>query len=48
MRTGRPKESLVLTDDERHTLERARRPKSSQRLALRARVAAACAQGQPN
>ena len=36
---GRPKAELVLTDDERDTLERwARRPKSAQALALRCRI----------
>ncbi len=44
-RTGRPKKPLVLTDDERQTLERwARRPKSAQALALRARIVLACAE----
>ena len=39
MRTGRPKKALALTEDERHTLEQwARRPKTAQRLALRARI----------
>ncbi|MGA2474769.1 MAG: IS630 family transposase, partial [Acidimicrobiales bacterium] len=36
VRPGRPTEDLVLSDDERETLERwARRPKSAQALALR-------------
>jgi transposase len=49
MRTGRPKKPLLLTDDERRTLEQwARRPKTSQRLALRSRVVLACAEGQAN
>jgi len=44
-RTGRPKKPLVLTDDERQTLERwARRPKSAQALALRARIVLAFAE----
>jgi transposase len=44
-RTGRPKKPLVLTDDERQTLERwARRPKSAQALALRARIVLTCAE----
>jgi transposase len=39
----RPKPELVLSDDERHTLTRwANRPKSTQRLALRARIVLAC------
>jgi transposase len=46
---GRPKASLVLTDEERETLERwARRPKSAQALALRCRIVLACAQGIDN
>jgi transposase len=49
MRTGRPKKPLTLTEDERRTLEQwARRPKTSQRVALRARVVLACADGLPN
>jgi transposase len=41
---ARPKPELVLSDDERRTLTRwANRPKSTQRLALRARVVLACA-----
>ncbi len=49
MRTGRPKKPLTLTEDERRTLEQwARRPKTSQRLALRSRVVLACADGLPN
>lgn len=49
MRTGRPKKLLMLTADERHTLEQwARRPKSAQRVALRARIILACADGEPN
>src|ERR1700722_1779049 len=43
---GRPKAPLVLTDEERETLERwARRPKSAQALALRCRIVLACADG---
>jgi transposase len=46
---GRPKVALKLTDDERATLQRwARRPKSLQALALRARIVLACADGLPN
>lgn len=38
-----------MTEDERRTLEqRARRPKTAQRLALRARLVLACADGLPN
>jgi transposase len=40
----RPKAELVLTDEERETLERwARRPKSAQALALRCRIVLECA-----
>ena len=46
---GRPKALLVLTDEERQTLERwARRPKSAQALALRCRIVLACARGATN
>lgn len=39
----------MLTDDERRTLEQcARRPKTAQRLALRARIVLACAEGLTN
>jgi len=49
MALGRPKAELVLTDEERETLGRwARRPKSSQQLALRARIILACGQGLNN
>jgi transposase len=49
MRTGRPKAELIVTDDERQKLEQwARRPKSTQRLALRARIVLACADGRSN
>jgi transposase len=43
---GRPKAPLVLTDDERQKLETwASRPQSTQRLATRARIVLACADG---
>ncbi len=46
---GRPKAELILSDDERETLERwARRPKSAQRLALRCRIVLLCASGVSN
>ena len=46
---GRVKAELVLTEDERATLERwARRPKSAQRLAQRSRIVLACASGASN
>src|SRR4051794_2427961 len=48
-RTGRPLPALVLTEDERATLQRwARRPKSAQALALRAKIVLACADGGVN
>jgi hypothetical protein len=46
MRTGRPKSRLTIAPPERKTLERwARRPKTAQALALRARIVLACAEG---
>jgi transposase len=43
---GRPTAPIVLTDEERSKLQEwARRPKSSQRLALRARIVLGCADG---
>jgi transposase len=46
---GRPKAELVLTEDERVTLQRwARRPSSSQALAQRCRIVLGCAAGKPN
>jgi transposase len=48
-RTGRPKAQLVLSDEERQMLARwSRRRKTSQALALRARVVLACAEGASN
>jgi|HubBroStandDraft_6_1064221.scaffolds.fasta_scaffold294112_1 transposase len=48
-RAGRPKAELVLADAERDQLVRwARRPKTSQALALRAKIVLACAQGRDN
>ena len=45
---GPAKAELVLSGDERATLERwARRPKSAQRLALRCRIVLAAADGEP-
>jgi transposase/transposase-like protein len=44
-RTGRPKEPLVLSDEERVSLERlTKRRKSAQAIALRARIVLACAE----
>jgi DNA-binding CsgD family transcriptional regulator len=46
---GRPKAPLVLTDEERETLERwSRRAKTAQSLALRCKIVLACAEGQTN
>lgn len=46
---GRPKAPLSLSDEERQTLETwASRPKSTLRLATRARIVLACAQGMNN
>jgi DNA-binding CsgD family transcriptional regulator len=46
---GRPRSDLVLSDDERSTLERwSRRAKSSQALAVRCRIVLACAEGLSN
>jgi transposase len=46
---GRPKAPLTLTDDERQTLQRwARRAKTAQALALRAKIVLACAEGATN
>jgi transposase len=48
-RPGRPKAGLVLTDAERDQLSRwARRAKTSQALALRAKIVLACAGGRSN
>jgi transposase len=48
-RTGRPKAELLLTDEERDALVRlARRAKSAQALASRARIVLACAEGGSN
>jgi transposase len=49
MRTGRPIALLSLTEAEQETLQNwARRPKSAQALALRARIVLRCAEGIPN
>ncbi|HZA86318.1 MAG TPA: IS630 family transposase, partial [Acidimicrobiales bacterium] len=48
-RRGRPTVELILSEEERETLTRwARRPTSSQQLALRARIVLACADGATN
>jgi transposase len=49
MQTGRPKAELMLLTEEREKLELlARRPKTDQRTALRARIVLRCADGQSN
>lgn len=49
MPRGRPKEPLVVSDEQRSELERlARRRKTAQSLALRARIVLTCAQGGTN
>jgi transposase len=46
---GRPKAPLTLSDVERETLQQwARRPKTAQALALRARIVLTCAEGKAN
>jgi transposase len=46
---GRPKAPLILSDDERQKLQTwASRPKSTQRLATRAKIVPACAEGLDN
>jgi hypothetical protein len=46
---GRPKAPLVLTDEERQTMQRwTRRAKTAQALALRAKIVLACADGATN
>ena len=48
-RRGRPTAQIVLSDDERETLQRwARRPKSAQALALRSKIVLAAADGETN
>src|SRR5689334_23398602 len=49
MRTGRPKKPLEIVDADREKLSViARRPKSSQAMALRARIVLHCGQGMSN
>jgi hypothetical protein len=49
MRMGRPKSKLELSLDERAELERlTRRSKTSQSIALRARIVLACAESMSN
>lgn len=49
MKTGRPKKALRIDESQRATLQRwTRRAKTSQSLALRARIVLACAEGIPN
>ncbi len=49
MRTGRPKKPLEIVDDARGKLTMlARRPKSAQAMAMRARIVLSCGQGMSN
>src|SRR5260370_19574870 len=49
MRTGRPKKPLEMTEEERDKLRMiARRPKSAQAMAFRARIVLSCGQGMSN
>ena len=49
MRTGRPKKPLEITDEDREKLSMiARRPKSAQAMARRARIVLSCARGMSN
>ncbi len=49
MRIGRPIPEFVITPEERSALQNwARRPKSAQALALRAKIILACAEGKSN
>ena len=49
MRTGRPKKPLKITDEDRNKLTTmARRPKSAQAMALRARIVLSCGEGMSN
>ena len=49
MRSGRPKKPLKITDDDREKLRMiARRPKSAQAMAMRARIVLSCGQGMSN
>jgi transposase len=49
MRTGRPKEPLKITDEDRDKLTTmARRPKSAQAMAMRARIVLYCGEGMNN
>ena len=49
MRTGRPKKALKITDEDRDKLNTmARRPKTAQAMAMRARIVLDCARGLSN
>jgi len=49
MRTGRPKKPLKITDEDRDKLTTmARRPKSAQAMAIRARIVLSCGEGMSN
>ena len=46
---GRPTQPIMLTEEERQKLQQwARRPKTAERLALRARIVLGCAEGLEN
>lgn len=49
MRNGRPKKTLEITDEDRDKLQTiARRPKSAQAMAIRARIVLSCGEGMSN
>ena len=49
MRTGRPKQPIAITTEDRQKLELlARRPKTAQRTALRAKIVLQAAEGSSN
>jgi hypothetical protein len=49
MRTGRPKKPLEIPDEDREKLSMiARRPKSAQAMAMRARIVLSCGEGLSN
>ena len=49
MRTGRPKKPLEIPDEDREKLSMiARRPKSAQAMAMRARIVLSCGEGMSN
>ncbi|WP_220447731.1 helix-turn-helix domain-containing protein [Nonomuraea diastatica] len=48
VRTGRPKEELTVSEDQRAVLQRWARAKSAQVMALRAKIVLGCADGKDN